>query len=300
MIIDGFGLAYQSHYAFFNLQTSKGYYSGAFYGFIVSLRALKKKYPFCHITIAWDREPTRRKKIMASYKANRSSNVFLDQISDLKKALLNINVSQSEYEGEEADDVIASLVRAYSTKDNQVFIYSSDKDLLQLVKDGRVIMIRPKRGKNSEIIFDEERVVQEYGITPKNFLKFLVLRGDKSDNIPGTFRVASSILCGLVNKYSTMDEIFNNLDKENLTDYQRKTIESFKEQSLINLDLIKLRDDLNLNILKGKEDMEDFVNYLNKYEIKSLNAKDYIDSFSDIPSHIKKAPAIKNYSLFEE
>ena len=111
IIIDGFGLVFRSHFAFSSLQTGTGLYSGCIYGFLVSARTIKRRFPHCHVTIAWDNDPVRRKKVYASYKANRPRLGIYEQINDLKEIFSNLNVSQSDYMGEEADDVIASLVR---------------------------------------------------------------------------------------------------------------------------------------------------------------------------------------------
>lgn len=299
LIIDGFGIVYRSHYAFNNLLTESGLCSGGVYGFLVSMRSIKNKYPHCHLTIAWDREATRRKEVFSSYKSSRSSIDLFEQIEDLKKMFLCVNVSQAEYEGEEADDVIASLTKKYH--DNQVYVYSSDKDMLQLVKDGNVIAIRPKRGKTPERHYDEEKVIEEYNVQPKNFACFQCFRGDSVDNIPGAPRIKSSLLAHLVEKYESPSVIYEHLDEEKLTPYQRKTLLEFKEQASLNMQLVKLRTDLKLEVVTGKPDAEALIPLLNKYEIRSINPHTYTGTFTDVPSfNARKAPSIKSYTLFDE
>lgn len=299
VIVDGYGLAYKSYYAFSNLKTNTGILSGCMYGFLIGLRTIKNKFPYSHIIVAWDREPKRKKQIYADYKASRNhSQNFFDK-DDLRYVLTNINITQAECEGEEADDVIASLVKRYGTDDNQIFIYTADKDLLQLVRDGRVIMIRPKSGKNPEKYYDEEMVKKEYGVNPTDFLLYQIFRGDSIDDIPGARRIASSVLTDLVTKYRTINSVYENLDKESLTKYQRNTLIAFKEQAIINMKLMKLRDDLDLNISKGNPNSEGLSHFLEKYEIKSIKVGEYVNIFIDIPSHIKKGPTVQSYSLFD-
>ncbi len=300
IIIDGYGLAFRSHYAHNTLQTFKGLYSGCVFGFLVGMRGLKKRNPHCHITVAWDSNSTRRKKIYAGYKANRPGMMFGEQIADLKRIIYTLNVAQVEYQGEEADDVIASFATQFKGEDGLIYIYSADKDLLQLVDDGKVLMIRPSSGKHQEKFFDEELVKSEYHITPKEMKGFLALRGDTADNIPGAFRIRSALLIDLLRKYGDPIEIFDHLCEEKLTDYENTTLAAFREQAVINLKLVALREDLELKIIDGIPNMEKLSEYLDKYEIKSIKPQNFIDVFTDMPAHMKKGPAVQSYSLFEE
>lgn len=299
IIIDGFGLVFRSHFAFSSLQTSAGLFSGSVYGFLVSARTIKKRYPHCHITIAWDNVPVRRKKVFAGYKGNRPQLSIHEQIIDLKEIFSHLNVSQSEYIGEEADDVIASLVNIYN--DGQVFIYSADKDMLQLVKDGRVIVIRPKRGRHEEKYFDEEGVRELFKVSPENFVCFQCFRGDKIDCVPGVPRIPSDLIASLSEKYKSPQNIYEHLKGEKLTAFQRKSLMECKDQVLLNDQLVRLRDDLNLEIVKGEPNALALVSFLNKYEINSVKAQSYVEVFVDEPSFTaRKAPAIASYpSLFE-
>jgi len=301
IIIDGFGLVFRSHFAFSNLMTQNGIYSGSVYGFLVSARAIKKRFPHCHVTIAWDNEPVRRKKVFASYKGDRPRIGVYEQINDLKEIFSNLNVSQTEYIGEEADDVIASLVKFYD--DGQVFIYSADKDMFQLVKDGRVIVIRPKRGKYEEKYFDEEAVRELFKVGSENFVCFQCFRGDKVDSVPGVPRIPSNIIASLSEKYKSPQSIYEHLDKEKLTEFQRTSLIACKDQVLLNYQLVNLRDDLNLEIMVGEPNALALVPLLNKYEINSIKAQSYVEIFIDEPSFTtRKAPAlvVSFPSLFEE
>ena len=299
LIIDGFGIVYRSHYAFNNLLTKTGICSGSVYGFLISMRTIKNKYPHCHLTIAWDREATRRKEAFSSYKSNRTSINLFEQILDLKKIFSHLNVSQAEFEGEEADDVIASLTQKYT--ENQIYIYSSDKDMFQLIKDGSVIAIRPKRGKIPERYYDEEKVMEEYSVSPRNFACFQCLRGDSVDNIPGVSRIKSSLLAYLAEKYEDPATIYNHLDEEKLTPYQRKTFSEFQKQAMINMQLVKLRTDLPLEVVTGVPDADALGPLLDKYEIRSINLNTYARIFADVPSfNARRAPNFESYSLFGE
>ena len=301
LIIDGFNLAYRSHFAFNTLMTSRGLMSGCFYGFLVSARTIKNKYPNYHISIAWDTESTRRKMVDASYKSNRLRFNASEQILDLKEFFLHLNVSQSEYPGEEADDVISSMIKKYQDDTNQIFIYSADKDLLQLVRDGKVIAIHPKKGGKPEKILDEAAVREEFGVGPRDLWCYQCFRGDSVDSVPGVPNLRIACLLSLIEKYKTPKEVYAHLNEEKLTDFQRTSIIAFEQRVYLNQDLINLRSDLDLEIKNGVPNEEALSQYLTKYEIRAINPNSYINVYYDAPSFgMRTAPALKCYSLFEE
>ena len=155
-IIDGLNLAYRAHFAHKELTTSTGRLSGCFYGFLVTLKALKSRNLDCHFYVAWDNEARHKKAVFPEYKANRQHFSIDEPVKDLKTVLKYLNIAQVEAIGEEADDVIASVAEK---GEELTYIYSSDKDLLQLVRDGKIIGVRP--GKK-EKVYDEEEVKKKY------------------------------------------------------------------------------------------------------------------------------------------
>lgn len=298
LVIDGFGLAYKSYYAYSNLTTNNGIESGCVYGFVVSLKALKKKYPAFHFVVAWDRGYTYRKQIYANYKANRSEFSIDPHIEDLKRILTTVNITQIEFPGEEADDVIASFA-SKNSENNLIYVYSADKDLLQLVKNGKVIVIKPKSASYPEKFFDEEAVYQEYGVEPRNLAGFQAFRGDSVDNIPGVPRFPSKVIASLISKYENPENIYNSLDSETLTDFQRKSINDSKSQVYLNYDLTRLRCNLDYDITEGSLNEEMLRAFLNKYEIKAISAEVFSAMFEKESTFLsRRSPAIQNYSLF--
>jgi DNA polymerase-1 len=297
LIIDGFNLAFRCHFSHAVLSTSKGLQSGCVYGFLVALRSIKNKYPQCHITIAWDSDSTRRKTVYAEYKATRPKFILGEQISDLMACLKGINVDQAMYIGEEGDDVIASLTKFLN---GVKYIYTADKDLLQLVRDGKALVIRPKTSTGPERIYDEEAVKREFGVAPQDLACYMSLRGDTVDNVPGIPRVTSSVLAALSTTYKNPWAIYKHLSEVTLTDFQRRSIIAFEQQAYLNYQLVSLRDDLRLEISKGSPNSTLLEKCLNKYEIRSINPNTYMNIFVDKPSNVRTGPAIISYSLFEE
>jgi len=300
LIIDGFNLAYRSHYAFINLETPAGLLSGCVYGFLVGARSLKTKYPDCHITVAWDTESTRRKQMDPTYKANRNKFELPEQINDLKSIFQCFNASQAEYQGEEADDIISSLAKKYSDEGSKVFISTSDKDMLQLVRNGKVYVIRPKKGAVAEKVFDEEAVKELFGVGPEDMECYQSFKGDAVDNIPGVPRVKTACLIDLIQKYKTPQNIYANLDKEKLTDFQRQSLIDSEQRVYLNTGLVKLRNDLKVNVYKGSDNEDTLGLYINKYAIKSIDPSKFINSFRDVACFTTRtAPAIQSYSIFD-
>lgn len=298
-IIDGFNLAFRSHFAFGELKADNGLYSGCVYGFLVTLRSLKKKYPSFHFTVVWDNEPTRKKAMYVDYKADRPHFDIHDQIRDLKSILKALNVDQAEMLGEEADDVIAAMVEKYLQEEGKIYVYSSDKDLLQLVKNGRVIVIKPKSGGYPEEFFDEEAVKDKFGVYPSEFACFLTFRGDTSDHIPGVPRARSKVLAELASKYKEPRLVYGSLNEEKLTDFHRTKMREFEQQAYTNYSLVKLKDDLDCDVSLGASDEEQVALYLEKYGIKKIPADGLVRVFEEESSfNERQAPAIENISLF--
>jgi len=239
---------------------------------------LKKRFPEMPFTFVWDNEATRKKVLFAEYKAQRSSVGIHSQISDLKDLLKGFAVRQAECPGEEADDVLATLARQYETE-GTVYIYSSDKDLLQLVKDGKVIVVRPKVGQREEQFFDEAAVKQEFGVSPQNLSCYLTLRGDQVDNVPGLPRVKSSFIAELSEKYGLPRNVYAHLSEETLTDFQVQAFREFEQQSNLNWQIVQLVDDLPLVLSEGQTDSEHVQKFLDRYEIRKLSSSALTDLF---------------------
>ena len=297
-IVDGFNLAYRSHYAFNKFSTSSGLQSGGLYGFFTTLRALKKRFPEFKFYVVWDNEAKGKKEVFAEYKANREVFRVNLPIQDLKQALQCLNITQVECIGQEADDVIASIVQSNDGKD---YIYSNDKDLQQLVIDGKVIVISPKVGNIPEKFYDSEAVKDKWGVSPTDLPCFFAFRGDTSDNVPGVPRVPSSILASLSTKYKLPEEVYSKIAGETLTDFQRKSIMDTREQVKINYSLISLKRDLTCDYTEGKSNKEKLKEILDKYEIKALTPEGLVELFdaSTVFLH-RESPALKTVSLFGE
>lgn len=305
-LIDALNLAYRAHNANFELRTGNGKFSGMFFGFVRTMFALKKRYRGYKFEVVWDRKPEHKKELQPDYKAGRLSlpDTVFEQVPDIEEFLKNSGVDQYYMDGQEADDVIASLSEKYSKEAETVIIYSNDKDLLQLVKTGKIVVYKPKVASSPEKFYDEEAVREQFGVNPNKLACFRSFDGDTSDNITGVPRVPRKIIASLVNEFTTIDKIYENLPKQNLTDFQRGAFEENRSRVATNLKLVALNRSLqSITCVKSSFNKDVLSNLFDKYEIKSIKPESIVDIFSSSlnvkytdPRDVVK---VESFSLFE-
>jgi DNA polymerase-1 len=282
-IIDALNLAYRAHNANFELKTASGLYSGMFYGFVRTIFSLKKKYRGYKFDVVWDRKPTHKIALHPEYKAGRTSltDVIFSQVPDIQIFLKNAGIDQYHEEHQEADDVMASLVQTYSGESGNIIVYSNDKDLLQLVKNGKVTVYKPKVAANPEKFYDEAAVAEQFGVPPEKLACYRSFDGDASDNIVGVNRVPRKIIAGLVNKYSTIEKIYEVLPEQKLTEFQRESMLECKSRIWINTQITTLNRYLrDIQCDQGETNKKNLVDLFDKYEIRSVKPDDIIEIFA--------------------
>jgi DNA polymerase-1 len=125
-------LAYRSHMSHFEAKTSTDLYSGMFYGFTRTIQSLKKKYRQYKFIVVWDHKPDHKYELLPTYKSGRTKlpDKIFNQVGDLKILLSNIAVDQYEKKGQEADDVIASIVESFKDSEGteDIIIYTNDNE----------------------------------------------------------------------------------------------------------------------------------------------------------------------------
>jgi DNA polymerase-1 len=305
-LIDALNLAYRAHNANFELKNGSGIFSGMYYGFVRTLFSLKKRYRGYKFEVVWDRNPEHKRILQPDYKAGRTSlsSTVTGQIPDIQEFLTNAGVDQFYMEGQEADDVIATLAERYSREPGTVLIYSNDKDLLQLVKTGKIVVYKPKVGVNPEKFYDEEAVLGQFGVAPNKLACYRSFDGDASDNITGINRVPRKILANFVNEYTTIDKIYENLPNEKLTEFQRGSMVEGKKRVATNLKLVTLDRQLNSIVCdEGKFNKDGLIEQFAKYEIRSIKPENIIDIFSSSLnikySDPRDVVKVESFSLFD-
>ncbi len=212
-LIDASGYLYKSYFAIPPMTSSKGQSVNALYGFVRSMSKLFKDFAPTHIAAIFDGKDNKRarRKIYPEYKANRAAIApdLPQQISWAQDFCSLSNIPMLAVEGVEADDTIGSIALWAEKEGFRVYICTSDKDLFQLVSDNIMIINTHK----DNLIIDGADVEKRYGITPKQFIDYLAITGDTSDNIPGIRGFGPKTAATLLKQFGTLEGILENPDK---------------------------------------------------------------------------------------
>lgn len=215
MIIDGNSLIHRAFYALPLLSTKDGIYTNGVYGFLTMLYRIQEEYNIDYLCVAFDKKgPTFRHEAFDLYKANRQStpNELSGQFPILKEILSAMNISQLELDGYEADDIAGTLAKIGEENQMEVILVTGDRDYLQLSSQNTKVLIT-KKGITELEEYDESKILDEYGITPEQFIDLKGLMGDKSDNIPGVPGIGEKTGIKLLKEFSTMENLYDNIDK---------------------------------------------------------------------------------------
>ncbi len=210
-LIDGMYLLFSSFYSNRNIRTLKGEPTGALFGFITRIEALLRDEKPDRIAVAFDsKEKTFRHLMFEPYKAKRQAppEELIQQIPWVREYLELRGIHLFEIPGFEADDIIAYCSKWEAQKENNVFIFSADKDLFQLVGN-HIYVYHPKTKQK----LDPEGVKEFFGILPHQVVDYLSLTGDTSDNIPGVPGIGEKTAIKIIEKFTTIDNLLNNLDQ---------------------------------------------------------------------------------------
>jgi len=269
-LIDATSICYRSFYAI-KLSTSKGFYTGAIYGFVQTLNKIRNKFFPNYIGICFDvSRKTFRQEKFKEYKINRPAipDSLKIQLPIIRKLVFAFGLSLLEKEGLEADDIIAYVTDRAKEKNIPVIIVSSDKDIYQLLEDNKVSIYNPVSDK----LITEKDFLKEFGFSPKFMVDYLALVGDSVDNIPGAKGIGKITASKLIMDFQTIENIFDNLEKIpiKLKDLLLKE----KENIFLSKELAKLhREDLDIDLedlRKKEEDYNTIYNIFNELEFKSL------------------------------
>lgn len=244
-LLDGHSLAYRAFYALpSDLATPSGQVTNAVFGFTSMLIKLLDDEAPDAVAVAWDRKaPTFRSERYPEYKANRESapDLFRSQIPIIKEVLDALEIPQVSVPGFEADDVIATLLEQGRELGYEVLVVTGDRDAFQLSNDD-VTILYTKRGISDTVHATPDWVVERYGIGPERYVEFAALRGDPSDNLPGVPGVGEKTASKLLNRYGSLEELFEHLD--DLTPKLRENLDAARDQVMLNRSLMTMVRDV--------------------------------------------------------
>ncbi|MCY6370763.1 DNA polymerase I [Clostridium ganghwense] len=283
LILDGHSLMYRAFFALPQFTNSEGIHTNAIYGFVKMLLKMKEEINPDYIVTAFDKKaPTFRHKEFEEYKAGREKmpSELNEQFPIVKELLEKLAINIFEIDGFEADDLIGTLSVFAEEKDIEVYIVTGDKDALQLATDNVKVVIN-KKGMSEKEIYDKNRMIEEQGVTPKQFIDVKGLMGDKSDNIPGVPGIGVKTAYKLIKEYGSVENVLQNIDnisgkkmKENLKEYSEQAIFSKKLATI----MTDVPIDIDLDEIKSKEayDIDGVKQLFEKLQFKSL-----LDKFKD-------------------
>ena len=160
------------------------------------------------VAVAWDTRPVHRKEIDAEYKAERRPmpDLLREQFPHFRPIVEAFGYQNLEFEGWEADDVIATLATSADEAGVKTCVVSTDRDAFQLVSENVCLMMTP-RGVADVQVYTPERVEARYGIRPDQIPDFIGLKGDTSDNIPGIPGIGDKTAGQLISQYGSLEEV---------------------------------------------------------------------------------------------
>ncbi|ECC1162577.1 DNA polymerase I, partial [Campylobacter jejuni] len=235
------------------------------------------EYKSDYIVFALDSKgKTFRSEIDPNYKQNRTPPPpeLLEQIPICIKMIEKMGFISVSQEGYEADDIIASFVKTCENRDIFVRIITQDKDLYQLIKDGKTSIYSPI-SKND---YDEAACLEKYGVKPNQIRDFLALCGDSSDNIPGVKGIGAKGAKTLLDEFGSIEGIYENLTLVR-NERSRNLLLEGKENAFLSKKLASLYDNLEVQNLIEKATYPDeepllkILEILEHYELNTLLKK---------------------------
>ncbi|MEQ7803990.1 flap endonuclease [Priestia megaterium] len=255
LVIDGFNLLSRCYFATSYgrdeaalTRNSKGQFTNALRVTIQKMHALIHQYEPSHIFVAWDvkREDTKRKDTYALYKQTRAElpDPLIQQYETLKQFFDTVGIYQMSLSSYEADDLIGALASKWSKeKQSPGYIYSNDRDLLQLL-DQHISQIIAKK-QVGDLVYGFKHFQEEYNIHPRQWVDVKALLGDKSDNIPGVPGVGEKAALPLIQQYGSINEIYAQIEQLDpaFNRYKKKLAEG-KELGMLSRELAEIIIDI--------------------------------------------------------
>lgn len=279
-IVDVSSMFFRAFYAVRPLTSTKGVPVNAVYGFISMIAKLLKEKKPDHIVFCYDRkEPSFRKEFYSEYKAHRTEmpEELQVQMPYLKQVANLFGIKDLEVPSYEADDLIGTIAKMAEKQNYEVYMVSGDKDFCQLVSPNVFLYDTMK-----DMIFTPAMVKEKHGIAPEQFIDYLAITGDTSDNIPGVAGVGPKGAQKLIEQFGTVENIYKNIDQVESASIKQKLITSEKNAILskhlvtivCDVDLKCTLDDFKMQPMK-RDELREF--------LRELNFKSFEKSLLDQP-----------------
>jgi DNA polymerase I len=286
-LVDGNNLAYRAYFALpEELATTEGFPTNALLGFTNMLFKLLSDYKPKGVAVAWDTRPVHRHAIAEEgdvvYKEGRRpmADLLAEQFPYFRPIVEAFGYRNLEFEGWEADDVIATLAARADEAGVKTTVVSTDRDAFQLVTDNVALMMTP-RGVSDVQVYTPDRVEARYGIKPEQIPDFIGLKGDTSDNIPGIPGIGDKTAGQLIAQYGSVDEVIAHADE--LSPARKKNVIEFADQARLSKELATMRRDLDIDcdpseLVLAPPDRSQLREMFRRFEFRNLlNRVDELD-----------------------
>lgn len=278
VLIDGHSILNRAFYGVPELSNSQGLHTNAVYGFLNIMFKILDEEAADYIAVAFDLSaPTFRHKAYAEYKGTRKSmpDELREQVPLIKDVLSSMNIPILTMEGYEADDIIGTIAKRYQSDEVFVSVISGDRDLLQL-SDKHIKIRIPKTSKGVTTVHDylPEDVMNEYGVTPKEFIDVKALMGDTSDNVPGVPSIGEKTATKIIQEYHSIENAIEHVDELKPPRASKALSEHVEDAKFSKMLVTIVTDapieadisDMEVGNLYTKESLE----WINKLEFKSF------------------------------
>ena len=244
-------MAYRAYFAFISrpLTTKKGEPTSAVYGFLNQLLKILEENKPDYIAVAFDsKEKTFRHERYDKYKSSREAmpDDMIPQLGRIKDIIDALKIPLYILPGFEADDIIGTAVKRAEKKGMISYVITPDKDYNQMVTN-KVKLIKAGKSLDEIVIYDVNKVKEEFGFAPKQMIDYLALIGDKSDDIPGIAGIGPKTAIPLIQEFGTIEGIYKNINKIEKEGLRKKLVEG-KENAFLSKELATIHCDVPLEM----------------------------------------------------
>ena len=306
-LIDGSGFIFRAFHALPPMTRSDGTPVNAVMGFCNMIIKLIDGTDADHIACVFDySSKTFRNELYDQYKAHRpdTPEELVPQFPLIREAARAFNLPVVEMEGYEADDIIATYTRLAREAGAEVTIVSSDKDMMQLVGEG-VMMLDGLKTKEIR----EPEVFEKFGVTPDKVTEVQALAGDSADNVPGVPGIGVKTAAQLIHEYGDLETLLERAG-EIKQPKRREKLLAHADDARMSLKLVTLEQHVPLEqgletLVRRPPEAEPLLGFLQSQEFRTITARveAWLGEKASVPAGDQAAaPAVQtaNYELVQE
>ncbi len=283
LALDGNSIINRAFYGIRILSNKNGVFTNAIYGFMnILLKLIDTNSPDLIIAAFDLKAPTFRHKIYDEYKAGRKPmpDELAMQIPIMKEILKSYGCIVLEKEGYEADDILGTIAKKCNDNGDVCVIATGDRDSLQLVSENVTVQLAATKAGAPEVrIYDIAKINQEFGVSPKQMIEIKALQGDSSDNIPGVQGVGPKTAGDLIQKYGSIEELYNDIENKEIRENLKNKLINDKDNAFLSKTLGTINCEVPIEIPESAEkNLEELKKLLVELEMFKLVEKLNLDA----------------------